>query len=221
MEPRPSQSPPAGDRGIQTLTSTWGQAVKTRVSPRPWPSHGSRAAGWACAAAVAALGVTVASAAPIAAGGGYSYFTGPAGQRTRNLMAIAAAAPGPVRASVTAVRYDDDTIGKGIGIVAGLGVPVAAHTRLRMWGSRYVGDDAFRAWRVKAGPEANLPGGGALGLFFAHGESNAADRTNAGVAELGMPLPAGVTGRASASYARGAGDLSSAAGSIGLGWALL
>ena len=35
-----------------------------------------------------------------------------------------------------------------------------------------------------------------------------------------MPLPAGVTGRASASYAMGAGDVSSAAGSIGLGWTL-
>ena len=202
--------------------TTWQTVANERISLPALRSFGRRAVSrWAPAAVIAVLAATTANAGPIAAGGGYSYFSGPDGQHTRNAMAIVAAALGPSRCSLTGVRYDDATVGKGTGVVAALAVPLAASTHLRMWGSRYIGDDTFRAWRVKAGPEAKLPAGGTIGVFLMHGEDNASDRTNTAMAELGIPLRPGLAGRATASYAMAAGNANSATGSIGFGWTLL
>ena len=171
---------------------------------------------WACCA----LATPAATAAPIVAGGGFDYLEGAGGQRTRSALAILGAPLGTnVNATLAGIRYDDAIVGPGSGVLAGLALGVTSDARLRMWGTQYFGDEDFRAWRVKAGPEATLPTGGTFGVFYAHDENNLGDVTNAGIAELGLPLVASVTGRASGSYAASRAGTASIFGSLGLGWA--
>lgn len=167
---------------------------------------------------VAAHAVRVGYAMPISTGGGYDYYEGPS-QLTRSVLGIVATGTTEGNQfSLVGVRFDDSVVGEGNGVVAGVGLAMNATTKLRVWGSRFVGDETFRSWRVKTGPWFSLPRGGELGFYFAHYEDNADGRTDAGIAELGVPLVPQVTGRASAAYAHAPGDLGSQQGSLGVDW---
>src|SRR5262249_27564771 len=128
-------------------------------------------------------------AAPFQVGGGYDYYSGPADQITRTGLAMASVGFGPMgNASVLGLRYDDNQTGKGNGFAGGIGMPLLPASTLQVWGYRYIGDDTFRGWRVKAGPRFGIPGGSNIGLYYTHYEDNSDTRLDGGLAELSVPL---------------------------------
>lgn len=170
----------------------------------------------ACAIAVTARD---AIAIPAQMGGGYDYSSGPADQITRSALAFGNVGLGPAgNLTVAGLRYDDSRIGEGVGIVGGLGVPVPLGA-LQLWGYRYIGDEAFRAWRIKTGPRIAIPGGSSLDLFYAHYEDNADAKTDGGIAELGVPVKPGLTGRANAALGFAPAEPRSAQAGLGVTWA--
>src|SRR5262249_30233199 len=122
---------------------------------------------------------------------------------------------------LAALRYDDTNIGIGNAYVAGVGVPVFATATVRAWGTRYVGDETFRGWRVKAGPQFTVPAGPTFGLYYSHYEDNAEGKSDGATGELTMPLVAGLNGRATATHASAPGQPASTAGTIGLSYSPL
>ena len=176
--------------------------------------------------ALIAMGLLVlpllANAAPVLGGGGYDYWEGPGGQVTRSALGIVGAEfAGTGSASLTAVRFDDSIVGEGLGAIAGVGVPIAPRAVLRAWGARYVGDESWRAWRVKTGPQVELSGGATLGLYYAHYGDNADSRSDGAIGEVSAPLAHGLTARGEASVASAPGDLRATQGALGLAWAPL
>ena len=182
---------------------------------------GSRVLAWIAASiCLGAAGPSprAACAAPLTVGGGFDYYSGPSDQITRSALAIASLGFGSSgSASIAGLRYDDSSVGEGSGVAVAVGLPLAPASALRLWGSEYAGSD-FRAWRVKAGPQASLPRAASLGVYYTHYQDNADSRNDGVVGELGTPLVSRLTGRASASYATDPGGLPSTQGSIGLGW---
>jgi len=163
-----------------------------------------------------------ASAAPVSVGGGFEYYSGPQNQITRTAQGTVAMGAGPVGSlALTAVRFDDSNVGEGNAVGASLGMPLAALATLRVTGMRFIGDDSYRAWRVKGGPEFGLPASVRLGLFYTHFEDEADFRSDGVVGEASMPIAGGLVGRANAAYAWAPDDLSSQQAAIGLGWSAL
>jgi hypothetical protein len=121
--------------------------------------------------------------------------------------------------SLTGLRYDDNLIGRGNGGIVGLGLPLAPAATFQIWGTRFIGDQDFRAWRLKGGPRLGLPVGVNAGLYYSHFEDNIGDRSDGAIAEVAAPLVAHFTGRASAAAATLPRDLKSFEGTVGLGWA--
>ena len=173
----------------------------------------------ACCVPFVPMTASNAIALPVQAGGGGDYYSGPDHQITRSALAFVGAGLGPMgSASLAGLRYDDTNIGLGNAYVAGIALPVAPMTLLRVWGTRFIGDESFRAWRVKTGPQMTLPGGPALGLYYTHFADDATARSDGATAELSVPLLANVNGRATASHATAPGALRSTQGSVGLSW---
>ncbi len=152
-------------------------------------------------------------------GGGYDYYSGPAHQITRAAMAIGSVGFGHGgNAMLAALRYGDSQAGEGAGLVAGVGLPMSPLSMLQLWGYRYIGDDTFRGWRVKAGPQFGMPRGSTLGLYFSHFEANSDAHSNGGIGELNVPVVARLTGRASVAFASAPNDLNSTEFGLGLSW---
>ena len=177
-----------------------------------------RAALTLCACIVVTSAGT-AGAAPYQVGGGYDYYSGPADQITRTAIAIGTVGFGHEgNATLAALRYDDNQAGAGAAVVAGVGLPMAPLSTFQLWGYRYIGDETFRGWRLKAGPQIGMPGGSTLGLYFSHYEDNSDAHSNGGIGELNVPLVDHLTGRASVSFASAPGDLRSTELGLGLSW---
>jgi len=71
---------------------------------------------------------------------------------------------------------------------------------------------------VKAGPEFQFPSRATLGVYYSHYEDNASTTTDAGIAELAIPVVESIVARASSSYSSTSGNLRSLQGAIGAGW---
>jgi len=152
---------------------------------------------------------------------GYDYSSGPGGVVSRGVLGVGALGLGDrALATLAVTRYDDGEVGMGTGVTGGLAVAAGSSAFLRGWASRYTGEASYSAWRLKAGPQVDLPRSAKLGLYYTHDEDNAAARSNALAAELDVPIVEGVAGRASTSYASLSGGLRSEQGSVGLGWTL-
>jgi hypothetical protein len=108
-------------------------------------------------------------------------------------------------------------VGRGLGFSSGVGVPLESGVLLRLSATRFLGDETYRAWRYKAGPELRFPGS-KLGLFFSHYEDNQALVTNGGSAEWSVPLSPRLGGRALLGYAAAAGGPDGGQASLGLDW---
>jgi hypothetical protein len=166
-----------------------------------------------------ALSLPAAShAGPLFVGAGYDHYAGPAKQQTRTVMATAGINLIAAGFSITGLRYDDDFVGPGSGVSAGVGFPAFPLTSLRVLGTRWMGDHGHRAWRVGFGPQIGLPTGQRVGLYYSHYADNGDLTSDAGSAELEVPVPGGLTGRAIATYAASTGDVRSSEGSLGLAW---
>ena len=165
---------------------------------------------------------SVAVAGPLQVGGGYDYYSGPNHQMTRSALALVSAELGRSgSASLAGIRYDDTIVGTGNAYLGGLGVRLAPMTNLRAWGTRYVGDESFRAWRLKGGPQLSLPGGRSLGLYYMHYSDNAEGKSDGVSGELNLPLFPGLSAQASAAQATTPGDQRSTQGSVGLSWTIV
>jgi len=172
----------------------------------------------AMAISLLAVAPPASSSPSLAGGGGLDWYEGPGGQTTRAVLAIAGAELGGGSTSLTLMRYEDDVSGDGVGFVGSVQAPLATDRSLCGWASHFVGDGSLRAWRVKVGPLAELPSGGTAGVFYTHAEDNAGGRSDAGAAELSLPLVSRLTGRVAAAYGTAPGGMRSALGSMGLGW---
>ncbi len=171
-------------------------------------------------AAVAALAgalVAPAHAQRLSASGGFDYYSGPGGQITRTLEASGLAEIGGGSVSLTGSRFDDSVVGRGTGVGAGLAFPIAPIVQLSLAGARYVGDDTFRGWRLKGGPQFRLGSGQTLGLYAAHYDDNANSASSSVSLDLGVPVGAALSLRGSAGYASGLG-VSGPQGTVGLTW---
>lgn len=164
--------------------------------------------------------VSSASAAPIEVSGGYDYYRGPADQITQGPTASVGVGLGLASASLGAMRFDDNHVGAGTSVTAGVGFPVLPLTQLHAYGTRYRSDQDYRAWRVKVGPQIGIPTGQTLGLFYSHYSDNREVDADGATAELASPLVAGLSGRVIAGYAK-SGGFDSGQGSVGLSWKVL
>ena len=178
----------------------------------------------AALAALASLATCarVAGSAPFVVGGGYDYYSGPGGETTRSGLAIGAIELGPGGSlTLAGMRYDDSIVGEGNAFMLGAGFPFVPLTSMRVWGTRFIGDESYRAWRVKGGPMATLPSGATLGLYFQRWQDNVDFRSNAVIAEASVPVIQHFTARGSAAWASLPSDLDAAQGTVGLAWSPL
>ena len=181
---------------------------------------GRRRVTRATAVAVLAMLASAApiTAAPITAVGGFDHYAGVGGQTTNGWLGavVLAAAGGDLM--LAGVRFDDSVAGEGTSITAGLGVPLAPMLMLRAAGTRFIGDGDLRAWRAQVGPQFSLPGGRSVTVSYAYYRDHVGARSNAGIAEAGIPLVARLGGRAGASIAAAPGGAPVLQGSAGLNW---
>lgn len=156
--------------------------------------------------------------APVTAVGGYDHYAGPFGQRTDGVLGAVVVGAGGGDMTLAGVRYDDTAIGAGFNVTGAVGVPLAPAAMLRVMGTRFVGDESFRAWRAKVGPQFSLPGERSVTLSYAHYQDNLSSRSHGAIAELATPLVPHLSGKASASCASTAAGPTALQGSLGLGW---
>ena len=189
-----------------------------RTHRRVADRHRVRLATLVLTACLLSLLTCTSQAGPLTVGGGYDYYSGPADQTTRSAIGVVGVALGLAgSASLIGMRYDDTHAGEGWGLTAGVGVPVLPELILRAFGTRFEGDESFRAWRLKVGPQLGLPAGQSLSAYYSHYDEEGGAKSDGISAELAMPLVERLTGRATASYATSEG-LGSGQGSIGLSW---
>ena len=172
----------------------------------------------ACALAACAPQVRAAS---VVGAAGYEYYGGPGGQITRGALLAGVVSLGGTELVVAGVRYDDNLVGKGVNATAGLGVPAGPAVKLRVQGSRFVGDGSYQAWRVKAGPEFELPRGQSVQLWYMHYQDNHQVKSDGAILEAAIPLADRLTGKLNASYATAPQDLRVLQGAVGLAWTVV
>jgi hypothetical protein len=152
---------------------------------------------------IAALLLLLAGAAqgsPLSGGAGVDYTSGPDGQSTKAGVAFASVALAGADVTVAGARYDDNQIGNGVTGIGSAGIPLSPATKLRVTGARSIGDDTYRGWRVKAGPEWALPGGPTLGLFYTHTSDNFPSTSNFASGELNVPVQGALAAQGSLIY---------------------
>lgn len=203
MNPNDPTRTPA-DRGILRLAVTWALAlVAIFIS-------GGVLAGAADARAEVAAVV------------GAEYYRGPADQETRGLVgALSFGLTGGGFLSAAGVRYDDNLIGPGIGITGGFGTPLGGESvLLRVDATRYLGDGAYRAWRLRAGPFVQWGGGVSLGVSFLHYDDNALVEANGVIGEIGVPVAPRWRAALGGSVATLGDGSKSTSGSAGVTWSM-
>lgn len=163
----------------------------------------------------------VVDASPVTGVAGYDHYEGPLGQATDGIVGAAVLSVGGGDAMLGGVRYDDSNIGKGYSLTVGAGLPVAPACLLRVNGTRFIGDQSFRAWRAKLGPQLLLPGGRTMTLSYSHYRDDTGVHSNGAIAEATTPLIAHLEGKASASYATVPQGPGAVQGSVGLGWSVI
>ena len=174
----------------------------------------------ACAACLVLLcsGARHSALATAASGAvGYDYYSGPNGQQTHAGLGIAVLGVGSGDLLAGALRFDDNIVGPGSGVLLGGGVPLGERVKLRMLGTRFVGDRDYRAWRLKIGPQWSAPAGGVLGAFYIHDSNNLGPDTRSGTGELSVPLSKAWAGKFSLSYGR-CDEVSGFASTVGAEW---
>ncbi|HEY3215525.1 MAG TPA: hypothetical protein VGK93_03435 [Candidatus Eisenbacteria bacterium] len=170
---------------------------------------------------LALTGPAIAGAASFAGAVGYESYEG-AGQVTRAALGVGVVKlEQGAEASLAVVRYDDNSVGPGSSLTLALGLPLETPLTLRSQGSRFFGDQSYRAWRAKVGPQWSFSGGASVWLAYAHFEDNQEFHLDGGALESATPLTTRLTAKLNASYAIGSQDLTSLQGSVGLGWVVV
>jgi hypothetical protein len=200
-------------------------ALEAEMATRKVTSRtGLRREREACAAGLATLfllmlfALSSPAAAAVTAVGGYDHYAGAFGQRTDGVVGAVVVGIGSGDVTAAGVRYDDSLIGEGYSVVGGVGLPLAPTTMLRASGTRFIGDESFRAWRVKVGPQFALPGERSLTLSYSRYQDNLASRSNGVIAEATSPLVPKLGGKATGSVATTSDGPTALQGSVGLSW---
>jgi len=167
------------------------------------------------------VAVTVASSAragTLTGGAGFDYQTGPSTQSYRSALLFGYAEGASWDLTLAGIRYGDSRLGPGLGFFANGWVPVASHLRARAIGLRAVGDDSYRAWRWRLGPEVRLPADRVLGAYYLRLTNNVGDRFGSAGVELSSPIAPNLTGQIGSSYGTWAGGATSTQGSLSGIW---
>src|SRR5438093_10907047 len=92
---------------------------------------------------------TNAHAATPAASLGCDFRRGAEGQETRAATAAGTLGFGSGDLLLGAMRYDDSVVGPGSAVIVGGGLALQAPLAMRVVGTRFVGDEGYRGWRLK------------------------------------------------------------------------
>lgn len=121
-------------------------------------------------------------------------------------------------ATLALIRYDDSVTGRGNALFANAGVPVPGLARIRVIGAKSFGDEGYRSWKLRAGPEWSIHLL-TLGVYGLHQEDNASSRLNAAGAEVGTSIVPSLTAQVGGMVGRREGSARSSQGSCSLLWA--
>lgn len=169
-------------------------------------------------AGAAFLAIRPVAAGTMSGGAGVDYQTGPEAQSYRSALLFGSAELAEGDFTVAAVRFGDSTIGPGISGFANAGLRVTPATRLRVIGLRTIGDAAYRAWRLRAGPELNLTSEATVGAYYLRVRDNSPSDFDAGGVELSVPIARGVSGQVGSSYGKWEGGATTAQGMLAGTW---
>jgi len=158
-------------------------------------------------------------AASLSAVGGFDYYQGPV-SLTRGVVAAVGMDVSNASLAVGGVRYDDQQTGTGTSGIATGALRLHPVVALSAQVTRFMGDEGFRAWRIKLGPQLSLAGSRTL-LAYLRDQEDAGAVTQSGVIESEFPLLARWKGHASGSYATAGPGLHGMQGAVGLGWSPL
>lgn len=152
---------------------------------------------------------------------GYSYYQGAGNNLTRAVSAEGELALPGLECSLAALRFDDGLIGSGTQLVGGLGVPLGSVAVMRAQGGPVLGDDEYRGWRAKVGPQINLSRVAAAQVSYLHYEDNQDFRSDGLALESAAVFGPRLTGRLGASYAASSLDINSTQATSGVSWVAL
>jgi hypothetical protein len=155
---------------------------------------------------------------PLNTTAGYEYFAGPDGQETQTVTGEVEAKYHRMSATLSAGRVHDIGAGTGWTLGAGLGVPVARRTQLKLNTERTSADSDYVAWKVEAGPAFDFGHDRTLTLTYVRVEDTDQTITNGASAELEGPLvPDHLTASGTLAYTN-TGSLNGVEGTAGLSW---
>jgi len=175
------------------------------------------AAGLLLAGAVA-FRAHAACAATFTGGAGSDYQTGPKAQSYRSALLFGSAETEQGDLTLAGIRYSDSRLGPGIGLFANGSAAVTPRVRVRVVGLRTIGDEAYRAWRWRLGPEFKLGSDVSLGTYYLRLTDNAGGSFGSAGMELTGPVARNVTGQIGSSYGKWNGDATTAQGSLSGIW---
>ena len=158
------------------------------------------------------------SGAALSGGAGYDYQGGPNGLTWSAPLVFGTLSGTSGDATLAAYRYHSSDTGWGWTGLANLGIAFSPSTGGRVIGTRAVGDQDYRAWRLQAGPTFHLRAERSLFAYVAHFEDNETSHLNQLGAEAAIPLSPVVSGLAGGALGRWQDDVSSAQGILGLTW---
>lgn len=168
---------------------------------------------------VAALTLTTpAHAGALTGGAGLDYQSGPSTQSYRSALLFGYAEGAAWDLTLAGIRYGDSRLGPGVGLFANGSVPVASRVRARAIGLRAVGDDSYRAWRWRLGPELRLPADRVLGAYYLRLTNSLGERFGSVGVEMTSPIAANVTGQIGSSYGTWTGGANSTQASLSGTW---
>jgi hypothetical protein len=148
--------------------------------------------------------------------GGYDYYQSPV-SLTRGFVGALGMDVAPVSAALAAVRYDDGLTGEGTSAIATVGWRVHSAALLSGQVTRFLGDEGYRAWRLKLGPQLLLAGS-RTSLSYVRDQEDFGPLTQSAVIETEVPFVASWKARGNASYATTDAGLHGVQGALGLGW---
>lgn len=132
--------------------------------------------------------------AALTAGVGADYFSGPDGQVVRDVLGYAGTSTPRTDLTLAVARYDNSHIGPGTSVSAIGTFLVEPTVLLQLSGTRSVGSQDYRAWRLSMGPILGIGQGRWLALTLSRSQDNFGTGATGLTSELSVPLSPKVGG---------------------------
>jgi hypothetical protein len=185
---------------------------------RPWTRQARRLPALTSVLVAAAFIAAPCRAGTLTGGAGFDYQTGPGAQSYRSALLFGYGEGATWDATLAIIRYGDSRVGPGVGMFGNASAPVGPRVRARAVLLRAVGDDSYRAWRWRLGPELRLPSDRVLGAYYLRLTNNVDEDFGAVGVELQSPIATTVTGQLGSSYGEWSGGATSAQASLSGFW---